>query len=34
MRSMTDMGVPATRLAVASTTDPGATANEVRVFAR
>ena len=34
MRSMTDMGVPAARLAVASTTDPGATGNEVRVFVR
>jgi len=34
MRSMTDMGVPATRLAVASTTDPSATASEVRVFVR
>lgn len=34
MRSMTDMGVPATRLNVASTTDPGATASEVRVFVR
>ena len=34
MRSMTDMGVPATRLAVTSTTDPGATGNEVRVFVR
>ncbi len=34
MRSMTDMGVPAARLAVASTTDPGATTSEVRVFVR
>ena len=34
MRSMTDMGVPATRLNVASTTDPSATASEVRVFVR
>ena len=34
MRSMTDMGVPATRLAVASTTDPSATTSEVRVFVR
>jgi TolA-binding protein len=34
MRSMTDMGVPATRLNVASTTDPGATVSEVRVFVR
>jgi prefoldin subunit 5 len=34
MRSMTDMGVPATRLNVASTTDPAATASEVRVFVR
>ena len=34
MRSITDMGVPAARLNVASTTDPGATGNEVRVFVR
>ncbi len=34
MRSMTDMGVPAARLAVASTTDPGTTVSEVRVFVR
>jgi hypothetical protein len=34
MRSMTDMGVPATRVGVASTTDPGATSSEVRVFIR
>ncbi len=34
MRSMTDMGVPATRLNVASTTDPAATTSEVRVFVR
>jgi hypothetical protein len=34
MRSMTDMGVPATRLAVISTTDPGTTVSEVRVFVR
>ena len=34
MRSMTDMGVPATRLAVASTTDPGTSVSEVRVFVR
>jgi hypothetical protein len=34
MRSMTDMGVPATRLGVASATDPGAGASEVRVFVR
>jgi hypothetical protein len=34
MRTMTDMGVPATRLNVASTTDPSATASEVRVFVR
>ncbi len=34
MRSITDMGVPASRLAVASSTDPGATASEVRVFVR
>jgi len=34
MRSMTDMGVPATRLGVASTTDPVASGSEVRVFVR
>jgi|WetSurMetagenome_2_1015567.scaffolds.fasta_scaffold98702_1 hypothetical protein len=34
MRSMTDMGVPASRLAVASATDPGVTSSEVRVFVR
>jgi hypothetical protein len=34
MRSMTDMGVPASRLNVASSTDPAATASEVRVFVR
>jgi hypothetical protein len=34
MRSMTDMGVPATRVGVASTTDPGAMVSEVRVFVR
>jgi hypothetical protein len=31
---MTDMGVPASRLAVASATDPGVTSSEVRVFVR
>jgi hypothetical protein len=34
MRSMTDMGVPASRLSVASATDPSASASEVRVFVR
>jgi hypothetical protein len=34
LRSMTDMGVPATRLAIASATDPNATSTEVRVFVR
>ena len=34
MRSMSDMGVPATRMNVASTTDPAATVSEVRVFVR
>ncbi len=34
MRSMTDMGVPASRLSVASATDPAASASEVRVFVR
>ena len=34
MRSMTDMGVPATRLSVSSTTDPGVGSSEVRVYVR
>jgi hypothetical protein len=34
MRSMTDMGVPAARMGVASATDPGAADSEVRVFVR
>jgi hypothetical protein len=34
MRSMTDMGVPASRLGVASTTDSAANTSEVRVFVR
>jgi len=34
LRSMTDMGVPASRLAVQSQTDPGVASNEVRVFVR
>ena len=34
LRSMTDMGVPAARLNVASATDPSATTSEVRVFLR
>jgi len=34
MRSMTDMGVPASRLVVASATDPAVTSSEVRVFVR
>jgi hypothetical protein len=34
MRSMTDMGVPVARMSVASSTDPSATASEVRVFVR
>lgn len=34
LRSMTDMGVPATRLAVSSSTDPGLANTEVRVFVR
>jgi len=34
MRSMTSMGVPATRMAVGSATDPGAAGSEVRVFVR
>ena len=34
MRSMTDMGVPATRMGVAAATDPGTAASEVRVFVR
>jgi len=34
VRSMTDMGVPASRVNVASSTDPAAAASEVRVFVR
>lgn len=34
LRSMTDMGVPATRLAVSSSTDPSLANTEVRVFVR
>lgn len=34
MRSMTDMGVPGTRLSISSTTDPGASSAEVRVYVR
>jgi len=34
VRSMTDMGVPASRVTVASSTDPAAAASEVRVFVR
>lgn len=34
LRSMTDMGVPASRVAVASSTDPGVNVSEVRVFVR
>jgi hypothetical protein len=34
MRTMTDMGVPASRLMIASATDPLASASEVRVFVR
>ena len=34
LRSMTDMGVPASRLSVASATDPAASASEVRVYVR
>lgn len=34
MRSMSEMGVPATRMGVASTTDPSTTVSEVRVFVR
>jgi len=34
MHSITEMGVPASRLAVASSTDPNATSSEVRVFVR
>ncbi len=32
LRSMTDMGVPASRLGISSSTDPGISASEVRVF--
>ena len=34
MRSMTDMGVPANRLALSSTTDPTVASGEVRVYLR
>jgi hypothetical protein len=34
MRSMTDMGVPAARLAISSATDPTAGSSEVRVYVR
>ncbi|MGN6516752.1 MAG: hypothetical protein ACTHLR_13045 [Rhizomicrobium sp.] len=34
MRSMTDMGVPASRLGLSSATDPSITASEVRVYVR
>lgn len=34
MRSITGMGVPASRLAVASSTDPNASSSEIRVFVR
>ena len=34
MRSMTDMGVPASRLALSSTTDPSVSSGEVRVYMR
>jgi hypothetical protein len=34
LRTMTDMGVPASRLGISSSTDPGISASEVRVFVR
>jgi hypothetical protein len=34
MRSMSDMGVPGTRLGISSTTDPSASSTEVRVYVR
>ncbi|HEY5239703.1 MAG TPA: hypothetical protein VIJ62_15080 [Rhizomicrobium sp.] len=34
LRAMTDMGVPASRLAISSSTDPAISAGEVRVFLR
>jgi len=34
MRSMTDMGVPATRLGLSSATDPSVSDTEVRVYIR
>lgn len=34
LRSLTDMGVPADRLALSSSTDPGISMSEVRVFVR
>jgi hypothetical protein len=34
LRAISEMGVPASRLQVASSTDPNATSSEVRVFVR
>jgi hypothetical protein len=34
LRSMTDMGVPATRLSISSATDPNISATEVRIYVR
>ena len=34
MHSMTEMGVPATRMATSSSTDPAIAASEVRVYVR
>jgi hypothetical protein len=34
LKSMTDMGVPAARVAISSSTDPAASATEVRVYAK
>ncbi len=34
LKSMTDMGVPAARVTIASSTDPGVSSSEVRVYAK
>jgi hypothetical protein len=34
LKSMTDMGVPATRVAMESSTDPAVSGSEVRVYAQ
>jgi hypothetical protein len=34
MRSLTDMGLPANRVSLAATTNPGSATNEVHVYIR